>query len=75
MRRRPIGTRAWRTGASALASLAALAASAHAQDVPAPAPPADYAFVSMPDFLNADVADLSYLPSYDGSRPNGASPS
>lgn len=25
----------------------------------------------MPDFLNADIADLSYLPSFDGSRPNG----
>jgi hypothetical protein len=29
----------------------------------------------MPDFLNADIADLSHLPSHDGSRPNGTSAS
>lgn len=34
----------------------------------------DYAFVSMPDFVNADVADLSHLPTFDGSRENGTSP-
>jgi hypothetical protein len=73
-RHRPIGTRLRRTAACALASLAALAATAHGQEPPAPAPPIDYAFVSMPDFLNADIADLSHLPSFDGSRENGTSP-
>jgi hypothetical protein len=59
----------------ALASLAVLAAPAHAQEAPVPAPVSevDYTFVSMPDFLNADVADLSHLPTFDGSRPNGTS--
>jgi hypothetical protein len=28
--------------------------------------PADFTFVSMPDFFNADVADLSGLPTWDG---------
>ena len=28
--------------------------------------PPDFTFVSMPDFLNADVADLSGLPTWDG---------
>jgi hypothetical protein len=41
---------------------------------PVPEPPIDYAFVSMPDFLNADVADLSHLPTFDGRHENGTSP-
>ncbi len=49
-------------GAAALAGAAGTALSGSA----APSGPPDLTFVSMPDFLNADVADLSGLPTWDG---------
>ena len=40
---------------------------------PAPSVP-EYRFVSMPDFTNADIADLSHLPTWRPEFGNGTSP-
>jgi hypothetical protein len=50
-------------GVAAVAGTSATAALSGTVDL---AGPPDFTFVSMPDFFNADVADLSGLPTWDG---------
>ncbi len=73
---RPVGA-----AAALLALLAPAAATASAQPTAAAsaaasaerAPP-DYRFVSSPDFLNMDLADLTGLPTWSPGLPTGTSP-
>lgn len=63
--------------AALVLSFGIAAASPAAADVrrPTPAVETDYTMVSMPDFLNADIADVSDSPLWQPGDPNGISPS